>query len=123
VQIDHGAATACPFCERIQAGLYESWCDDPDVVFFEPLSPVTPGHLLFVPVRHVSDALADPYMTALTMEIASRWAAGHADTQSCNLITSVGTPATQTVKHLHIHVVPRRPGDGLLLPWGNAHAH
>ena len=36
---------------------------------------------------------------------------------SCNLITSVGAAATQTVKHLHIHIVPRHEGDGLHLPW------
>jgi hypothetical protein len=35
----------------------------------------------------------------------------------CNLITSVGADATQSVRHLHIHVVPRREGDGLMLPW------
>jgi diadenosine tetraphosphate (Ap4A) HIT family hydrolase len=35
----------------------------------------------------------------------------------CNLITSDGAAATQTVKHLHVHIVPRRDGDGLTLPW------
>jgi histidine triad (HIT) family protein len=35
----------------------------------------------------------------------------------CNIITSVGSAATQTVRHLHVHVVPRRRGDGLQLPW------
>ena len=104
--------TGCPFCARIEAAEYESWASDPDVVWFEPLNPVTPGHMLFVPVRHVADALEDPYTTALTMEIASRKTQG-----SCNLITSVGALASQTVWHLHIHAVPRRPGDGLQLPW------
>lgn len=33
------------------------------------------------------------------------------------VITSIGADATQTVFHTHIHVVPRRPGDGLTLPW------
>lgn len=39
----------------------------------------------------------------------------HAD--DFNLITSSGRWATQTVKHLHIHYVPRRKDDGLTLPW------
>ena len=38
---------------------------------------------------------------------------------SANLITSIGAAATQTVFHLHVHVVPRHEGDGLLLPWSN----
>jgi histidine triad (HIT) family protein len=40
-----------------------------------------------------------------------------AETGPCNIITSVGAEATQTVFHLHLHVVPRRFGDGLALPW------
>lgn len=115
----------CPFCDRIADGDYEAFTDEsnfPSVVWFEPLSPVTPGHMLFVPTRHVKDALADPYVTAITAEIAARWwarnwaARGDCD-QDCNLITSVGEYATQTVWHLHFHLVPRRAGDGLHLPW------
>lgn len=116
-----GSGSACPFCSRIKTGDYESFTADPTVVWFEPLNPVTPGHMLFLPVRHVEDALADPYTTANTMEIASRWWSHRWGIRSgepdCNLITSVGTHATQTVRHLHIHLVPRHEGDGLALPW------
>lgn len=104
----------CPFCKRIEA------CDllmdraVPEAGFFPPLNPVTRGHLLVVPLRHVRDAAEDPFLTGHVMVLASRLAAKMGD---CNLITSVGPAATQTVLHLHIHVVPRRPGDGLMLPW------
>lgn len=37
----------------------------------------------------------------------------------CNAISSAGAPATQTVFHLHIHVLPRSAADGLLLPWSD----
>jgi histidine triad (HIT) family protein len=111
----------CPFCDRIAAGdHHQPWTPDPDVVWFRPLNPVTPGHMLFVPVCHVEDALEDPYTTAITAEIASRWWVrnwGRTGQRDCNLITSVGANATQTVRHLHLHLVPRRPGDGLALPW------
>jgi histidine triad (HIT) family protein len=110
----------CPFCDRIKAGEYETWpgVPDPDVVWFEPLKPVTPGHLLFVPVRHVQDAPDDPYTSALVMEIASRWAQQHPSrADGWNFITSAGGAASQTVYHLHLHLIPRRAGDGLLLPW------
>jgi diadenosine tetraphosphate (Ap4A) HIT family hydrolase len=36
---------------------------------------------------------------------------------AANFITSAGRDATQTVFHLHIHIVPRHAGDGLALPW------
>jgi histidine triad (HIT) family protein len=48
------------------------------------------------------------------MSRAAQWARTCGD---ANLITSVGSAATQTVFHLHVHVVPRRAGDGLALPW------
>jgi histidine triad (HIT) family protein len=111
----------CPFCQRITACQYGAFTEDPDVVWFSPLNPVTVGHMLFVPVRHVEDALTDPYTTALVAEIASRWWSRNWGTcggePDCNLITSVGAAATQSVQHLHLHLVPRRDGDGLALPW------
>jgi histidine triad (HIT) family protein len=81
---------------------------------FEPVNPVTPGHMLVVPVEHVEHAATDPHVSARAMEIAATVAQRY---RSANIITSIGRPATQTVKHLHLHVVPRRDGDGLHLPW------
>jgi histidine triad (HIT) family protein len=83
-------------------------------VSFEPLGPVVPGHLLVVPKRHVTDARVDPAVTADTYRVAALLAR---EAGECNLITSVGAAATQSVFHLHVHVVPRRPSDGLRLPW------
>lgn len=85
-----------------------------DAVAFAPLNPVTDGHVLVVPTVHVRDALQDPAVTAATMKAAAGLAA---KSGPCNFITSVGAEATQSVFHLHIHVVPRRAGDGLALPW------
>lgn len=102
----------CVFCAKIAAGDVERrW---PTVVCFEPLDPVTPGHMLVVPVVHVEDVGVDPFWSGQAMHAAAQLAAEVGD---CNVITSRGTAATQTIRHLHIHVVPRRPGDGLKLPW------
>ncbi len=105
--------TGCPFCERIAAGEVErAW---PLAVTFTPFNPITPGHLLIIPVVHVESAASDPQVTAVVMHYAAVLAAesGH----PCNVITSVGADATQTVPHFHAHLVPRRPDDGLTLPW------
>lgn len=105
----------CPFCriaerdpdEQIMRVIGDSFV-------IEPLNPVTPGHLLVIPTKHVEDATEDPSITGATMYAASLVARVSGD---CNIITSVGEAATQTVRHLHVHVVPRASYDGLHLPW------
>jgi histidine triad (HIT) family protein len=104
----------CPFCEIVAGrapGVFATWRD---AVAIEPLNPVTPGHLLVVPRQHVADAAENPQVAAVTMERAAALAIRY---DAANIITSIGEAATQTVEHLHLHVVPRRPGDGLALPW------
>lgn len=101
---------SCVFCDKIAAGDYLDEYDG--IVHFAPLNPVTPGHLLVVPKIHVSDATEDPRVTGMTMFYAASLAKA-----PCNLITSAGREATQSVFHLHVHVVPRVKGDGLKLPW------
>lgn len=109
--------TVCVFCQKLSEGDWERTLDGGrgDVVHaFAPLNPVTPGHMLVVPVEHVRDAAERPEVTAAVMHGAAILAG---EVGSCNIITSMGEPATQTVFHLHAHVVPRRVGDGLTLPW------
>jgi len=102
----------CPFCDRIAASDYDRLYKY--AVTFAPLNPVVPGHLLVVSLDHVADVAASPDVTAGTFRAAARLAA---ETGDCNVITSKGAAATQTVGHFHVHVVPRRLGDGLALPW------
>lgn len=103
----------CPFCRRRalrQFDMETAW-----TVSYVPLNPVTPGHRLFVSHDHLQDASADPFATGKVFEAAAAW--GELRAESYNLITSVGVEATQSIKHLHIHYVPRFEGDGLHLPW------
>jgi histidine triad (HIT) family protein len=113
----------CPFCERIAEGRYDGGFTLPgSVAVFEPLNPVTRGHLLLVPFEHVRDAAEAPHVTARVMEHAARLlhnfsSPAEPHPYQANVITSIGPAATQTVFHLHVHLVPRREGDGLALPW------
>lgn len=105
----------CVFCQRIVKGDYDEMSGDFTSVTFEPLHPVTEGHRLVVPVVHATDAGHWPGITADAFKYASRLA--RACGSDYNLITSSGPLATQSIYHLHIHIVPRREGDGLHLPW------
>lgn len=90
---------------------------DTEVLNIEPLNPVVPGHRIFIPKDHVSDFAEDAQVTIKTMFAAQQYANKLGG--EWNLITSKGKNATQSVFHLHVHLVPRRENDGLLLPWSN----
>jgi len=105
---------ACVFCARIERGEFDYF--DFWNVAFQPLNPVTPGHFLVVPRKHVINAFEGPAQAGRAMSFAAKLATDM-NLVAANFITSAGAAATQTVWHLHVHVVPRREGDGLHLPW------
>lgn len=106
---------ACVFCAIARgsapATIVRSWNESIAIV---PLDPVTDGHLLVIPRVHVTDFTTDPVVSGLVMARAAELAA---DWGAVNLITSRGAEATQSVFHLHLHLVPRKKDDGLALPW------
>lgn len=106
----------CPFCEiitgRAPATKVREWVDALAII---PLGPVVAGHTLVIPKTHVADFTTDPWVSAMAMHCAAELAAESG--QPMNLITSRGQAATQSVFHLHLHLVPRAENDGLALPW------
>ncbi|MEU4772947.1 HIT family protein [Micromonospora sp. NPDC023644] len=107
----------CVFCE-IVAGREPATqvAAGTDAIAIRPLKPVVAGHLLVLPVKHVRDAAEDPHVSAETMRLAAALAPMFCQ-GAFNIITSAGREATQSVFHLHLHIVPRRENDGLALPW------
>lgn len=100
----------CVFCKK-----FDGLDEEIQHLDFEPLDPTTPGHWLVIPRQHVSDFTEWPMVTASTMFRAAVIAQERGG--DFNLITSKGKAATQSVFHLHVHLVPRKEGDGLKLPW------
>lgn len=107
----------CVFCDivagRAPAKVVEEWND---MIAFVPLNPVTEGHVLIVPRTHVDNAVEVPWITGNAFMRAAQLAIQES-AGDFNLITSCGIEATQTIKHLHVHLVPRRDGDDVKLPW------
>ncbi len=113
----------CPFC-RIAEGRdpdVEIVCAAPSWVAFFPKNPATPGHTLVIPRDHVPDVwaleakLAGELMNAVVQ--VGRAIRSAVTPAGLNLISSAGDVAEQTVYHLHLHVVPRYPGDDLHPIW------
>ena len=87
------------------------------VVAFFPLEPATLGHTLVVPIEHVRDIWSIDAPTAVSLASACLRLA-HAirramNPEGLNVIQSNGEAATQTVAHLHVHLVPRFVGDAM----------
>lgn len=104
----------CVFCDRSKIASKVLY-DYADVIVFEPLNPVCEGHMLVVPTTHIDNFTDDAHTTGHVMEVAALVAGLHGG--AYNLITSKGKEATQSVMHLHVHLVPRKNRDGLCLPW------
>ena len=78
---------------------------------------MTEGHLLIIPNRHFSDffAATPDERTALwaMVDEAKKLLDGRFKPDGYNVGVNVGAPAGQTVKHCHIHLIPRRSGDSV----------
>jgi histidine triad (HIT) family protein len=112
----------CLFCAIVAGDIPSERIDEDErTVTFMDISPATTGHALVVPRRHAQDLFDVPpedlAACALTAQRVARRAQAALGAGGVNLIQSSGRAAWQTVLHFHIHVIPRYPGDPLVLPW------
>lgn len=111
-----GYVPGCRFCE-IARGETEAdrVLDDPEVVAFLEWRPLFFGHTLVVPRAHVPtladvpDALLGPLFSAVRLLSAAVPDAVGAQ----GSFVAVNNVVSQSVPHVHVHVVPRTKGDGL----------
>ena len=108
--------TACVFCSIVAGSLpAEVVLADESVLAFLDTRPVFKGHVLLVPLPHVAtlpdlpDELVAPLLGA-----ARRLAAAVVDGLGAQgSFVAANNVVSQSVPHLHVHVVPRTKGDGL----------
>ncbi|MDQ2754368.1 MAG: HIT family protein [Actinomycetota bacterium] len=89
--------------------------DEPDIVAFLDQRPIFAGHTLVVPRHHyptladLPNALLGPLMaTGRRVAAAQRRALG-----AEGAFVALNDEVSQSVPHVHLHIVPRRRGDGL----------
>jgi histidine triad (HIT) family protein len=106
----------CLFCSIISGEVAgHVVLDTDDVVGFLDVRPVFKGHTLLVPREHVvtlpdlPDRLRDPFLAA-GQRLAAAMVSG-LDAQGS--FVAMNNTVSQSVAHLHMHVVPRTKGDGL----------
>lgn len=117
------AVKSCPFCAIVRGEdpVVREVTRNNEVVVFFPDEPATLGHCLVIPRRHVMEfgdltsAEVDSVMLAAQAVAKSLQTVVHPD--GINIIQSNGEAATQTVAHVHVHVVPRWKDDRIPEFW------
>jgi histidine triad (HIT) family protein len=89
--------------------------DEPELLGFLDARPVFKGHVLLVPRAHVATLLDLPgKLRGPLLEATQRLAAAVQDGLGAQgSFVAVNNVVSQSVPHLHVHVVPRTKGDGL----------
>lgn len=109
-------ATACLFC-RIVNGDAPAFrvMEDAATVAFLDIKPLFPGHVLVVPRDH-HETLGDLPSSQVErlFQVVRRLSVVVPDALDApGSFVAVNNRVSQSVPHLHVHVVPRRPRDGL----------
>ena len=106
----------CLFCDIVAGDVdADVVLDTEQVVGFLDIRPLFKGHTLLVPRRHVVTLpdlpaeLRDPFLAA-GQRLAAAMLAGLGAQGS---FVAMNNTVSQSVAHLHLHVVPRTKGDGL----------
>ena len=114
--MDSATSGDCRFCHIVDGTVAaEIVLDEDDVVGFLDVRPVFKGHTLLVPREHIDTLLDLPeplvvplFTTAQRVAAAMTTALGAQGT-----FVAMNNVVSQSVPHLHMHVVPRTKGDGL----------
>lgn len=111
---------SCIFCKITNGTIpcYKVY-EDETVLAFLDVNPVSRGHTLVVPKEHFNDMTVCPKdILKHAFEVAqliSQAQIAQLGASGCNVITNIGKSAGQSVRHFHIHVIPRYDNDGLKL--------
>jgi histidine triad (HIT) family protein len=111
----HACTVQDAFCDIVAGASAQRVLDEPAAVAFLDVRPVFPGHVLVVPRRHyetLDDLPVDeigPFFAAV-QRIARAVERGLG---TDGTFVGINNKVSQSVAHLHVHVVPRRRKDGL----------
>jgi histidine triad (HIT) family protein len=114
-------AAHCTFCDLVRgAGEVSACYEDADAIAFMDIQPVNTGHVLVVPREHHESLFDVPrelgvHLFAVTMRVAAA-VKRVTKCEGLNLVVNSGAAAGQDEFHYHVHIIPRRKGDGFDVP-------
>lgn len=112
----------CIFCKIVAGTIPASIVyQDALTIAFMDIGAVNPGHVLVAAKPHVENVFGlDDELAAAVFRTTARVARAVREAfalEGMNLFQANGPVAGQTVFHFHVHVLPRRAGDGMELVW------
>ncbi len=114
--VHDGRVPDCRFCSILAGDVAAHVVlDGPDVGAFLDFRPVFPGHVLVVPRIHHQTLTDLPVNLVPPLFLAVQRLAAAVVTamEAQGTFVAVNNTVSQSVPHLHVHVVPRRFKDGL----------
>ncbi len=112
----------CIFCKIANGEIpSKTLYEDEEFRVILDLNPATKGHALILPKNHADDLyeLSDGQASKI-MLLAKKMARQMTENLHCigmNLVQNNGEAAGQTVRHFHLHLIPRYENDGQQLGW------
>lgn len=107
----------CPFCDR-KVIEYQKYFEDDKVIGLCTYKPVSKGHCLIIPKRHVErfENLTDDEVLSLSTLIKKTQIAAEKiiNTDSYLILQKNGKSVGQSVPHLHFHYIPRNADEKFL---------
>lgn len=105
----------CVFCQVVRGASAARIFEDEETLVFLDHRPLFPGHCLVVPKGHVATlGELPPGRIAGLFGVVQRVASALEPALGCQgTFVAINNNVSQSVPHLHVHVVPRTKGDGL----------
>jgi histidine triad (HIT) family protein len=107
---------SCVFCDIVSGKVHAEivWRGGEAVAFLDS-RPLFPGHILLIPVSHIATPADLPAVQVgpLFQAVQKLESAVERALDAEGTFIAVNNRVSQSVPHLHIHIVPRRKGDGL----------
>ena len=113
----------CVFCKIVEGQIpCIRLLEDDATLAFMDINPAHDGHCLVVTKGHYPTVfeISDEAFSAVARSVrkVARAVDLALSPEGLNLVQANGEGAKQSVKHFHIHVLPRKLGDDLKLDWG-----